>query len=276
MAKNSTARNIVETSDATRAVPTTCAIVIKGRGKAEREAAFHRIAPFAFVETESRDASIANLRQALGATPSEDEARIAREEWIIGRVAARLPASDVPNLKTEGARLNFARDLVLRYAQPVSEGAKATKLRAGKIGRRTPTQHKIVRAAEEAWSLVKAELGLGAAQTLAERNKAKRATNANPVRGAGKADGKADGKAGRPSKDATPTHAQLVTPAKPVTADEAHTCIMSQASTLLAYANKHAALIDGAMGSAVHAFKSACTKALSDLALRKLEAASEK
>lgn len=149
-------------------------ITIKGPGKAKREAAYAQIAPLSFVENLSRVETIANLKVALGASPSDDEVKAARTEWQIGRVASRLPASEFPkDCKSADAKIAFARDLVLHYAAPPKEGAKARKLRAGQKGRRNAMQQRVIRAADEAWSQIKAELGAGNAQTQAERNKAK-------------------------------------------------------------------------------------------------------
>lgn len=135
---------------------------LKGRGKAVRQQAYLRIAPLSFVEAQSRGESIANLRTALGAAPSEDELKAAQREWTIGRVASRLPAAEYPTgMDSSADKLEFVRKLVLYYIAPVAEGSKGRKLRKGELGRRSPVQHKAIRAADEAWSLVKAELGLG-------------------------------------------------------------------------------------------------------------------
>ena len=244
-------------------------ITLKGRGKAKREGAYMQIAPLSFVENLSRAETIDNLRIALGASPSEAETKTAQTEWIIGRVAARLGASDFPKECREDAdKLEFARKLVTNYAAPPKEGSKPRALRAGQLGRRSPTQHKVVRAAEEAWSLVKAELGLGAARTLKEKNakqqaKAKRSTNNNPVRGDGKSD-----------KGAAPDHSQLVAkPDKAASQEAACQHIVTQASALLAFANKNAALLPTDFGMAVQAFKSAVSKAMNAHEERKAAAA---
>lgn len=251
------------TSETVR-VAVTPVISLKGRGKAQREMAYMQIAPLSFIENISRVESIANLRAALGASPTEAETKTAQTEWSIGRVASRLPAGEFPKGVTDDdAKLDFARKIVLHFAAPAQEGKQARKLRAGQLGRRTMVQHKVCRAADEAWSQVKAELGLGQAQTQAERNKAKRATNGNPVRGDGK------------GKSRTPTHGELV---KPVlkTADEVCAFVESMASTLLAFANKNGKLMPLDYGSAIQSFKSAINKAANDRQLRKAEAESRK
>lgn len=233
-------------------------IALKGKGKAQREAAYMKIAPLSFVEALSRDESIANLRAALTAAPSADEVTAARTEWIIGRVASRLPASEFPkDAKDNSAKLEHARDLVTSYAAPAQDGKAARKLRKGQKGRRSVAQHKVVRAAEEAWSQVKAELGLGQAQTQAERNKAK-ATRAPAMAGTTER-----GKAG-----AAPAHAELVQPSKALSEDEACAYIMTQATALLAYANKNAKVIPTDFGVAIGAFKSAINKAENDRQVR--------
>ena len=209
-------------------------ISLKGRGKAERERAYANIAPLSFVENISRAESVANLRKALGTAPSVDELKAAQIEWTIGRVASRLPASELPkDCTASNAKLQHVRKLVLQYAAP-AKSAKA-KLRAGKIGYRSEGQHKAIRAADEAWSMIKAEIGLGTAKTQKEKDvqKKTRATNANPVRGASKGDAK-------PSPESVPTHAELVKPAAPVSSDDYVRHMSSQLAALVAYDQKHA------------------------------------
>ena len=242
-------------------------IRLKGRGKAARELAYMQIAPLSFVENISRVESIANLRAALGASPSEAEVKTAQTEWSIGRVASRLPAGEFPKgCVDDMAKLDFARDLVLHYAAPAQEGKAARKLRAGQKGRRNVVQHKVCRAADEAWSQVKAELGLGNAKTQAEKNKGRvtRSTNGNPVRGDGK---------GKPGKGAAPTHSELVKPER--MASEADVCqyVESISSTLLAFANKNAKHMPTDYGMAVQAFRSAIVKAANEREVRKAAAA---
>lgn len=239
-------------------IAATPVIVLKGKGKAAREMAYMQIAPAAMIETQSRGDLIGYLRTALGHSPSESETKTAQTETIIGRVAARLPASEFPKgTNDDDARLIFARDLVLFYAAPAQEGKTARKLRTGQKGRRTVTQHKVIRAADEYWSQIKAELGIGKAKTQAEKNagRVSRSTNANPVRG--------DGKGGKPS------HSELVTPSKPLTADDACAYVTTQAATLLAFANKNAKLLPTDFGAAIQAFKSAVNKAANEYALTK-------
>lgn len=237
-------------------------ITLKGRGKAAREMAYMQIAPLSFIENISRVESIANLRAALGASPSEAEVKTAQTEWSIGRVASRLPAGEFPKgCVDDDAKLDFARKLVLHYAAPAQEGKQARKLRAGQLGRRSAVQHKVCRAADEAWSQVKAELGVGTAQTQAQRNAAKRSTNANPKRGDGK------------GKSAAPSHSELVKPERMASEQDVCQYVESISSTLLAFTNKNAKHMPTDYGMAVQAFRSAIVKAANEREVRKAAAA---
>jgi hypothetical protein len=206
-------------------------ITLKGRGKQAREIAYIQIAPLSFVEHLSRADSISNLQAALGRSPTEAEVKAAQTEYTIGAVASRLPAGEFPkgmNPDDDSAKLEFARALVCSYAAPPQPGKKARELRKGQLGRRSVMQQRVVRAADERWSLIKAELGLGNARTMAEKNaKAKRATNANPKRGDGKAD--------------SATLMQLATPAAPVSSVDYVQHMQTQIAALVAYDKKHAA-----------------------------------
>jgi hypothetical protein len=234
-------------------------ITLKGAGKAKRELAFMQVAPLAMIDTLGRADMIANLRIALGSNPTEGELKTAQVETTIGRVAARLPVAELPKGCTDdSARLEFARDLVLFYAAPAQEGKAARKLRSGQKGRRSVTQHKVIRAADEAWSQIKAELGAGTAKTQSEKN-AGRVTRAPSMAGSGKG----------ASKDATPTHAELVKPGKPLTADDAVAYVTTQGATLLAFANKNAKLLPAPFGAAIQAFKSAINAAANEYEVTK-------
>lgn len=249
-------------------------IAIKGKGKAQREAAYMQIAPLSFVEALSRNESVANLRVALGVSPSADEVKAAQVEWVIGRVASRLPADAFPKGDmSNSAKLEHARNLVVSYASPAQDGKAARALRKGQLGRRTVTQHKVIRAAEEAWSLIKAELGQGNAQTQAQRN----ALKSDSVKGKGAAMAGA-GKGKRNDLSAattTPTHAELVKPSVALSEDDACSYIMTQAATLLAYANKNAKVIPTDFGAAIQALKSAVNKAENARQVRKIAKGSE-
>ena len=193
-------------------------VSLKGKGKAARELAYLKIAPLSFVENASRAETISNLRAALGNAPSPVELQAAKDEWCIGRIACRLPDGEFPKGCTSSAdKLEHARVLVFDYALPAKQGGKA--MPKGKTGRRTEVQDKAIRAANQAWSMIAAELGLGKAQTQSEADKkksAKRATNANPVRGKGKA-----GPQGAQLVSA-PTHEELAS--KPATPVSRHCC----------------------------------------------------
>ena len=233
-------------------------VTIKGANKAARETAFLSIAPLSYVEAKSRTETIANLRVALGKAPSADMLKVAQQEYAIGRIAQRLTTLPKGVADDGGSRLEFARDLLLHYAAPAKDGVAARKLRKGQKGRRTIDQHKVCRAADEAWSQIKAELGLGAAKTQAERNKAKRSP-APQMAGAtnkGAAGKDAAGKAG-----AGVTHSELVKADGPMTADAAREYLNSMAATLLAFGNKHAAIIPTDYGTAIRVFKTSCDKA---------------
>ncbi|HQA11965.1 hypothetical protein [Zoogloea sp.] len=225
-------------STATRPASTRPIVNLKGKGKAARELAYLKIALLSFVENASRAETISNLRAALGNAPSPVELQAAKDEWCIGRIACRLPDSEFPKDCTTLAadKLEHARKLVFDYALPAKQGGKA--LPKGKTGRRTEVQDKAIRAANQAWSMIAAELGLGKAQTQSEADKkksAKRATNANPVRGKGKA-----GSQGAQLVSA-PTHEELASkPAAPVSSDDYVRHITSTISTLVQYDAKHA------------------------------------
>lgn len=217
------------------------AFTFKGKNAIVRNAALAGVATLAYVEGKSRAETIAQLRLALGAKPSDAETDAAKLEYVVGRVAFRLADSKLSVVE----QLAKAREIVTQYAAPVKDGVKARKLRAGQTGRRTPDQHKIVRAAEEAWSQVKAELGLGAAQTQAERNKAKRAP---AMKGA-----TARGAAGKGISHAEA--AAVKGPAK----SEAEACdmIATLTASLLAYANKNAKHVPTAYGQSIRRFHGA-------------------
>lgn len=252
--------NITTTTAAIALTAPSIVSSLKGKGKAARTIAFTQIAANAMIDTLGRADLIASLKAALGTTPNEAELKAAQVEVTIGRVAARLPVGEMPKGTTDdGARLEFARDLVLHYAAPAQEGKAARKLRAGQKGRRSIVQHKLVRAADEAWSQLKAEIGAGNAKPQAVKNAAKRAPS---MAGTGKG----------ASKDVTPTHAELVKPTTPMSADEACAHVMAQATTLLAFGSKYAALLPTDFGTAIQAFKSAINKAANAKELRKVEA----
>lgn len=248
---------------ATKAKPA----LFSGKGKLARETAMLQIATLSYQEDMSRAASLDNMRKVLGASPSEALVKAAKSEWIIGRVASRLPVAELPRGKTSpDARLTFARYVVLECAFPVKDDGTAPKMRAHHKARRTQAQHKVVRAAEEACSKFFAELGLSNAKTNKQQNDAKAAKRAPSMAGSGK------GKAA----PAAPSHAELVKPAAPVTADDVLAYLGTMARTMQDYVNKHAKICPIDAGTAVQAFRGDILKAANALQERKAIAAAAK
>lgn len=242
------------TSTKTRAKASTALVKITGRGKAERELAFMSIAPASFSAEQGRAHLIATLDKALGDNPTDEQKDVAKREYVIGRATSRMPAGEFPKGCGDAAsRMEHVRKLVCEYQAPsTAVSGRVPKLRRGKIGWRTAIQNRVIRNAEESWSLIAGELRIGQARTMAEKNsrqKDKRAPHHNS---------KASDK---------PSHAELVQPAKPLTPDEACQHIVTQAAALLAYANKHAKLLPADFGKAVQQFKAAINKAANDKAL---------
>lgn len=227
--------------------------VFKGRNATIRTTALAGIASLAYVEGQSRADTIAQLRIVLGAKPSEDEVKAAALQYVVGRTAQRLSSEAAYKGFSVADLIARALQLVTVYAYPLQDGVKETKLRKGKIGRRTPSEHRAIRAAEEAWSQVKAEVvpSQSTASTQKERN-ARRSTKNTPVRGA-------KGKSTAPSGL---THSELVKgDGKPHDRESATQYIEQMAATLLAFANKHAKVLPLDYGTAVQAFKVAITAA---------------
>lgn len=215
----------------------------KGKGKDVRTAALEGVASLSYAEAQSRGDIIAQLRIVAGTKPTDADIATMRAEYIVGRVAQRFADADCPKAGLSVAeRIAHARNVVTSYAAPAKDGVKANKLRAGQLGRRTVAQHKVIRAAEEAWSGVKAELGFGAAQTQSERNKAKRAPQMS----------KEGAKASTVGTGIT--HTELVKSDGPM--DKATACqyLESMAATMLAFCNKHAAVLPTDYGMSVKRF----------------------
>lgn len=281
------------TGKAAKAKPITP--LFAGRGKEVRANALMQIAPLAYAEDVSRAASIANLEATLGKDPTPEQIKAARVEWTIGRVASRLPVSELLKGKTAPAdRLVKAREIVTQRVAPRKEGA--APLRSGKIGERTETAHKVVRAADEACSLIFAELGFSQARNLKEKNARQQAaakaaaeaeaaakaakaaeaaalvasgldpdanaTNAPSPAGSGK--GKAKTVAPTP-----PSHSQLVKPDAPQSADDVVAVLNQLARTAKDYANKYAKLCPTDAGLAAQAFHGDMMKAANALQERK-------
>lgn len=235
------------------------AVLFSGKGKAARESAMLQIAPLSFSEETSRGASIENMRKVLGNSPSEALVTAAKNEWCIGYVAARLPASELPRGRTAPQdRLDTARDIMLHKARPPEEGKRANKLRAGQTGRRSPVQQRIVQNALKACSLFFAELNLTKAQTQATKNAKAKATRAPSMAGSGK------------GKAAAPSHSELVAkPAAPVTADDVLAFLGQQSRMLQDYVNRHAKVTPTDASAAVAAFRKAVIAAANALQERK-------
>lgn len=249
----------------------------QSNAKAAQESAFYAIAPRAYSEAVSRGLLIEAVALTLGKAPAGFKpkmkaadmskaqvafaARLAADkvEYLAGRVAARAPVGEFKELPPHApadvtlARIDYARMQVTDYAAP-----DVDKLPKGKAGRRSVIMHKLIRASEESWSklIAEPEIGIGTADTLKAANAKKRG-----ARGPNDKDG---GK---------PDHASLVTPEKPKTADEAHAHIEKVASDLVAYTNKHAALLCTSHGTAVKAFADAIHKSASERMVRKAEKA---
>lgn len=214
--------------------------VFKGRNALVRNAALEGIASLAYNEGKSRADVIAQLRIVLGKKPTAPELGAAALEYIVGRVAQKLPFGG----RTVVEQLAFARQRITQCAAPVKDGVKPKALRKGQVGRRTPEEHKVIRAAEGAWYLVNAELGFGASQTQAEKNKRQAAMKGSTARG---------------KASPAPTHGELVksTATPPASADEACKMVMQLASSLLAYSNKHANVLPAAYGQSIKRFHGA-------------------
>lgn len=236
-------------------------IVSKAKNFVARDTAFHDIQVHAYSEGLSRAQLVAAIKVALGKAPTVQELEIAQREFVIGRVAGRLAPSDFPKADMSAVdKLAFARDLVTCYAMPHKDGMKKPTLRNGQKGRRTPAQHKVIRAAAEAWSQVKAEIApeQSKAQTQATRNALKVAAVKNgaaPASGRGK---KGNATAAAPTALSHPELVKAPTEMQPV---EARAHILTQAASLLSFANKYAGQLPTDFGAAVRAFKAAVDKA---------------
>ncbi len=244
------------------------AALFAGKGMAARQTALMSIAALSYSEESTRAAALTAARKVLGNAPTEAQSNALRLEYTVGRVAARLPVSELPRGKvSESDRLERARALVTQYAAPVKPGAKAYKLRKGMLGYRTEMQHRIIRAAQEAASQFLADAGVGKAQSSKERN-AKKATRAPSMAGSGK--GKAS------DKSAAPSHAELVKPTAPMSADDVLAYLSQTALAMQAYVNKHAKVCPVDAGTAVQAFRGDILKAANALQERKAIAAAAK
>lgn len=235
-------------------------IVLKGKSNEARNMAFQDIQVRAFSEGVSRAELVETIRKALGKAPTTQALEIAQREFVIGRVAARLPAGEFPKAALDVvAKLDWARTLVCDYAMPVKDGQRDTGLR-GKKGRRTVAQHKAIRAAAEAWSQVKAEVApeQSGAKTQAQKNAQKAAAVKN-----GASAGSGRGKAQEAAPAVTLSHPELVKAPTEMTRAEACAHISTQAASLLSFANKYAGQLPTDFGKAIRTFKAAVDKAQS-------------
>jgi hypothetical protein len=228
-------RPVIVTSDAKAAKSAAPkAFAFKGRNASLRTVALAGVATCAYVEGKSRADVIAQLRIALGKSPTPPELLAAKIEYVVGRVAQKIGDSKM----SIADQLDFARKLVTQYAAPSKDGVKS-KL-GKKLGYRTPAQHSAIRAAEVAFYAVNGELGFGTGQTQKEKNE-------KQTRGT---------KARKESK--APTHSELVAGPKLATSP-ADACAMIQtlSASLLAYANKNAAMLPTEYGLSIKRFHGA-------------------
>lgn len=225
----------------------------KGKLAVVRNAALAGVATLAYTEGKARADTIAQLKIAIGIKPTDADIEALKLEYIVGRVAFKLADMSKPIAE----QIAFARAIVTQYAAPPKEGTKARDLRAGQLGRRTPEQHKAVRASEEAWSQVKADLGIGTAQTPAQRKAAaKTKASTKTTRGAS---------ASQTNVAKGVTHSELVKPDGPMTPEAACAYVMSMATTLGMFANKHAAVLPASYGSAIVRFRGAVDQIAKDM-----------
>jgi hypothetical protein len=229
---------VIADKSAARVVAPLKAYQFKGKGAIVRNTALQGVASLAYMEGKSRADVIAQLRIVLGSKPTPADLAATALEYVVGRVAQKLADSSKPIVD----QLAFARQLVTQYAAPSKDGVKAKALQRHQIGRRTPEQHKAVRAAEGAWYLVNGELGFGTAQTQGEKNKRQAASAGSTKRG----------------KSTPPTHSMLVKGAVPAkNKTEACSMVFTLAASLLAYANKNAATLPTEYGLSIKRFHGA-------------------
>lgn len=241
------------------------ALGITGKGATARIAAIETLAGFAY-GAESGKASLLNSAgKALGANPGKPLVAYVRQEIVIGIAAVNMPANELAKGARDAdqaSRLLIVRDLVLNYAAPSKAvSGKVPALRTDKTGWRSAVQDRIIRNAEKRASVYLAELNATDAQTDKARNEKSKARKGggDPAPHHGK-----DGKA----KAAAPSHAELVTPAKPVDAVQFAATMLNMISTAMQYDNKHAsirpieysAVADGL--AALHKVALACDAAL--------------
>jgi len=227
-------------ANARKVATVKAAPLFKGKGATLQSTALAGIASAAYAEGKSRADVIVTLVATLGKKPTDAQLDAAKVEYIVGRTAVRLP----DGLGTVADRIAYARDLIANYAYPAQDGVKPRALKKGQKGRRTPEQHKLIRAGESAWSLVKADAGYSDAAPMKAKTAAaakKRGTNAPGTKA-----------------QAAPgiTHSELVKPdGAAMTKADAVEYIGGMAKTLAMYCKKHAKVTPAALGTLVNAFQ---------------------
>lgn len=251
-------------------------VSFKGKGKGMRETAFASIAPQSYVESKGRAAVCSSIAIALQLPPMEsrggfvvDETlrNACKIEWMSGRVADRVDDSEFPDTVTDVvAAIDYVREQIRFYAAPSEAKGKAPKLRAYQKGRRTPTMHKAIRASEQAWSQVEAELGIGGAVPEKKRKrKARAAAKATSQSTLVKLPG--GGIA------ALPTGADIAgKPAEKVTARSGTQHVVGQLAALQQYVNKYAKVLPADIGMLVQRAKREADTAMNALLEREAAA----
>lgn len=216
-----------------------------------RTIALASVAAISMSEALTRQQVVQACAKALGKTPSVNEIEAVRIEYIIGKVAMKMKGKD------SDARLQRARIICTQYASAPVAGQAVRKLRAGQLGRRSPDEQKAFNAARSAFSLVLAETGVGEAKTIAEKNATQKVAAGRPKgKGAGKSTAK------RVPKDIASAMVAMTTSPAKMTRDMATQHIATQAAALLAFCNKHAAMVPLSFSEPVNAFKTAINKAM--------------
>jgi hypothetical protein len=217
-------------------------VILSGRNKATRTAAFGRIANAAIAEAQSRRDVVACINVALGKAPSALDVGAARDRYIIGSIAARLTG------KSDGARILSAERIVYDLATPT-----AKSLPKGLIGRRNDVEQRMYQAAKERFSQLVAETDYGracaakgdGAKTQAERNKAKR----------------------QPAMSGSKVVKAAELPSdKPMTAADCVDHVHSQIAVLNAFGNKHAKVMPLPMAAFLTRINAECAKVCGEIA----------
>jgi len=228
---------------------------------ARRAATLAQTASLAFAEHQARAELISNARSYLGKSPSAGDVAEYRKQAIAGRLAARLPFRKG---ETPEARIAKAFDLSTNYADPVKEGTKAKKLRAGMKGRLTVDQHKAKRAAIEWFNLLMRD-AFPEQSARAEGQQDKNKSAASRKAKASTTNAKPD----------APTHGELVKANKPETASDVLAFLTTQSRMIADYAKKNAKVCPTDAGRAVEQFRTAILAAANALQERLAKADAE-